>query len=183
MHGSYAQTKDQSEDTVSSSSRVIHLPDMHLCKEDDLPLMKRCIEQYSVPPEFRFSLLTRIRYARAFQSPNLSRLYNKICILVFIALVQSNDAHDELVSFFANEPEYTLENIPDRKTIEGWLTEYLNGAEIQFSPEVLIFLGADDVHIDVAELRNISPSQEQNMVPPNVTEVPKNVVFRGKARD
>ncbi|XP_004501671.1 E3 ubiquitin-protein ligase UPL2-like isoform X2 [Cicer arietinum] len=111
VHGPSAQSKDQSVDTISSSLRVIHMPDMHLCKEDDLPLLKRCIEQYSVPPELRFSLLTRIRYARAFQSPRISRLYNKICILAFIVLVQSGDAHEELVSFFANEPEYTNELI------------------------------------------------------------------------
>ncbi|WJX34965.1 HECT-type E3 ubiquitin transferase [Trifolium repens] len=120
--GTCAQSKDQSVDTVSSSLRVIHMPDMHLSKEDDLSLLKRCIEQYSVPPELRFSLLTRIRYARAFQSPRISRLYNRICILAFIVLVQSSDAHDELVSFFANEPVYTNELIKVvryEKTISG----------------------------------------------------------------
>ncbi|CAK8568158.1 unnamed protein product [Lathyrus sativus] len=122
VNGPCAQSKDQNVDTVSSSLRVIHLPDMHLCEEDDLPLLKRCIEQYSVPPELRFSLLTRIRYARAFQARSISRLYNKICILAFIVLVQSNDAQDELVSFFANEPEYTNELIKavrSEKTISG----------------------------------------------------------------
>lgn len=122
VHGSCAQSKDQSVDTVTSSLRVIHMPNMHLCKEDDLSLLKRCIEQYSVPPELRFSLLTRIRYARAFQSPRISRLYNKICILAFVVLVQSSDAHDELVSFFANEPEYTNELVKvvrSEKTISG----------------------------------------------------------------
>ncbi|KAK1316020.1 E3 ubiquitin-protein ligase UPL2 [Acorus calamus] len=38
-------------------------------------------------------------------------LYSRISILAFLVLVQSNDAHDELVSFFANEPEYTNELI------------------------------------------------------------------------
>ncbi|CBI19294.3 unnamed protein product, partial [Vitis vinifera] len=85
--------------------------DLHLRKEDDLLLMKQYIEQYNVPPELRFSLLTRIRYARAFRSPRICRLYSRICLLAFIVLVQSNDAHDELVSFFANEPEYTNELI------------------------------------------------------------------------
>ena len=53
----------------------------------------------------QFSLLTRIRYARAFRSPRICRLYSRICLLSFIVLVQSGDAQEELVSFFANEPE------------------------------------------------------------------------------
>ncbi|KAL5714333.1 HECT-type E3 ubiquitin transferase [Ranunculus cassubicifolius] len=101
-----------SEDTSKSSNLcVIHIPDLHLRKEDDLLLLKQCVEQYNVPPEHRFSLLTRIRYARAFRSSKTCRLYSRICLLAFIVLVQSNDAHDELVSFFANEPEYTNELI------------------------------------------------------------------------
>ncbi|CAI9266412.1 unnamed protein product [Lactuca saligna] len=67
--------------------------------------------EYSVLPEHRFSLLTRVRYAHAFRSPRICRLYSKICLLAFIVLVQSSDSHDELVSFFANEPEYTNELI------------------------------------------------------------------------
>ncbi|XP_043712175.1 E3 ubiquitin-protein ligase UPL1-like isoform X2 [Telopea speciosissima] len=97
--------------TIPSNLRVVHIPDLHLRKEDDLLLLKHCTEQYDVPPEHRFSLLTRIRYARAFRSPRTCRLYIRICLLAFIVLVQSNDAHDELVSFFSNEPEYTNELI------------------------------------------------------------------------
>ncbi|KAE9458821.1 hypothetical protein C3L33_09258, partial [Rhododendron williamsianum] len=95
----------------SSGGCVIHLPDLHLRKEEDLVLMKQCVEEYNVPPEHRFSLLTRIRYAHAFCSPRICRLYSRVCLLAFIVLVQSSDAHDELVSFFANEPEYTNELI------------------------------------------------------------------------
>ncbi|KAK9270546.1 hypothetical protein L1049_026127 [Liquidambar formosana] len=104
-------TEENSGSAKSSGLSVIHMPDLHLRKEDDLLLMKQCIEHYNVPPELRFSLLTRIRYARAFCSPRICRLYSRICLLAFIVLVQSNDAHDELVSFFANEPEYTNELI------------------------------------------------------------------------
>ncbi|KAD2804065.1 hypothetical protein E3N88_37442 [Mikania micrantha] len=43
--------------TINTS--VIHIPDLYLCKEDDLSLMKLLIEQYNVPPEHCFSLLTR----------------------------------------------------------------------------------------------------------------------------
>ncbi|KAL8490394.1 hypothetical protein ACS0TY_025562 [Phlomoides rotata] len=102
---------EASDDTVSSGTRVIHIPDLQLREEDDLSLMKSCIQQYNVPLELRFPLLTRIRYARAFGSSRLCRLYSKICLLAFIVLVQSSDSHDELVSFFANEPEYSNELI------------------------------------------------------------------------
>ncbi|CDP00938.1 unnamed protein product [Coffea canephora] len=123
LHGTSSQsTEGVSESSVSSGMSVIHLPELHLRKEDDLSLMKLCIDQYDVPPEHRFSLLTRIRYARAFRSPRICRLYSKICLLSFIVLVQSSDSHDELVSFFANEPEYTNELIRivrSEETISG----------------------------------------------------------------
>lgn len=100
-------TEKNSGRRQSSEVRVIHIPDLHLRKEDDLTILKQCVDQYGVPPENRFSLLTRIRYTRSFLSPKRCRLYSRICLLAFIVLVQSNDAHEELVSFFANEPEYT----------------------------------------------------------------------------
>jgi E3 ubiquitin-protein ligase HUWE1 len=90
---------------------VIDIPDLHHSKEDDITNLKQCVERYNVPPEHRFSLLTRIRYACAFSSSRNSRIYTKISLLAFIVLVQSNDAGDELVSFFTNEPEYTNELI------------------------------------------------------------------------
>lgn len=90
---------------------ILHIPDLHLRKEDDLTLLRQYVEQYNVPPEHRFSLLTRIRYAHSFRSSRICSLYSRISILAFIVMVQSNDAHDELVSFFANEPEYTNELI------------------------------------------------------------------------
>ncbi|XP_073276047.1 E3 ubiquitin-protein ligase UPL2-like [Primulina huaijiensis] len=112
LHGSTSSSiAETSDGTSSAGMSVIHLPDLQLRKEDDLSLMKFCIEQYNVSSELRFSLLTRIRYARAFHSPKICRLYSKICLLAFIVLVQSSDSHDELVSFFANEPEYTNELI------------------------------------------------------------------------
>ncbi|KAF3447270.1 hypothetical protein FNV43_RR12450 [Rhamnella rubrinervis] len=111
LHGNAQSTDGSSSDVNSSSLRVIHMPDMHLQKEDDMTLMKQCIEEFRVPTELRFSLLTRIRYARAFRSPRICRFYSRICLLAFIVLVQSSDAHEELVSFFANEPEYTNELI------------------------------------------------------------------------
>ncbi|XP_022728281.1 E3 ubiquitin-protein ligase UPL2-like [Durio zibethinus] len=122
LHGLNTQGTEESSGNSSSTSRVIHIPDLHLWKEDDLLIMKQCIEQYNVPTELRFSLLTRIRYAHAFRSPRICRLYSRICLLAFIVLVQSNDANDELTSFFANEPEYTNELIrivQSEETIPG----------------------------------------------------------------
>ncbi|XP_027330727.1 E3 ubiquitin-protein ligase UPL2-like [Abrus precatorius] len=122
LHGPMAQNKEHNADIDPPSSTVIHMPDLHLRKDDDLSLMKQCIEQYSIPSELRFSLLTRIRYAHAFRSPRICRLYSRICLLSFIVLVQSGDAQDELVSFFANEPEYTNELIKivrSEETISG----------------------------------------------------------------
>ncbi|KAK4801652.1 hypothetical protein SAY86_022139 [Trapa natans] len=97
--------------TQASTSRVIHMPDLHLRKEEDLDIMRQCIGLYNVPPDLRFPLLTRIRYAHAFRSVRTCRLYSRISLLAFIVLVQSNDAHEELTAFFANEPEYTNELI------------------------------------------------------------------------
>ncbi|XP_047978963.1 E3 ubiquitin-protein ligase UPL2-like [Salvia hispanica] len=102
---------ETSDNTNSSGVRVIQIPDHQLQEQDDLSLMKFCIEHYNVPSDLRFPLLTRIRYARAFRTSRICRLYSKICLLSFIVLVQSSDSHDELVSFFANEPEYTNELI------------------------------------------------------------------------
>ncbi|KAI3942446.1 hypothetical protein MKW98_013098 [Papaver atlanticum] len=123
FHGVNAQsTEGSSAMTKSSDLRVIHISDLHTQQEDDLLLLKQCVEQYNVPQEHRFSLLSRIRYARSFCSPSTCRLYSRICLLAFIVLVQSNDAHDEIVSFFANEPEYTNELIKivrSEETIPG----------------------------------------------------------------
>ncbi|KAH7670367.1 E3 ubiquitin-protein ligase HUWE1 protein [Dioscorea alata] len=103
--------ENTTERSKSSNLHVIHIPDLHLRKEDDLVILKQCIERYNVPLEHRFSLLTRIRYANSFRSPKACRLYSRICILSFIILVQSSDAHDEISSFFGNEPEFTNELI------------------------------------------------------------------------
>ncbi|KAL5206475.1 hypothetical protein ABZP36_034684 [Zizania latifolia] len=106
------QDPDQSSDKSKPSNLcVIHIPDLHLQKEDDLSILKQCIDKFNVPSEHRFSLFTRIRYAHAFNSPRTCRLYSRISLLAFTVLVQSSDAHDELTSFFTNEPEYINELI------------------------------------------------------------------------
>ncbi|CAN4092312.1 unnamed protein product [Withania somnifera] len=113
LHSANAQSNSEAEDsTVSTSMSVIHIPDLHVRKEEDLSLMKFCIEQYNVPPEQRFALLTRIRYAHAFRSPEYAGFTARY----------ASDSHDELASFFANEPEYTNELIRivrSEETISG----------------------------------------------------------------
>lgn len=111
LRGTSPSHVEASDSSVSPGVRVIQIPDHQLQEQDDLSLMKFCIQHYNVPSELRFPLLTRIRYARAFRSSRICRLYSKICLLSFIVLVQSSDSHDELVSFFSNEPEYTNELI------------------------------------------------------------------------
>ncbi|KAK1393002.1 E3 ubiquitin-protein ligase UPL1 [Heracleum sosnowskyi] len=106
----YLELHGVNSQNVKGSS-VIHIPDLHLRKEDDLSLMEMCIKQYNVPPELRYLLLTRIRYAHSFRSSRICKLYSRICLLAFGVLVQAGDSHDKLVSFFANEPEYTNELI------------------------------------------------------------------------
>ncbi|KAH9603413.1 hypothetical protein KSS87_004335 [Heliosperma pusillum] len=118
VHGVSTQRTAETSNESSPSSSIIHIPDLHERREEDLLLLKQCIEQYKVPSEQRFSLLTRIRYAHAFRAPRSCRLYSRICLLAFIVLVQSNDANDELVSFFANESEYTNELIKIVKSEE-----------------------------------------------------------------
>ncbi|KAL7187334.1 hypothetical protein ACSBR1_037408 [Camellia fascicularis] len=137
FHGATSQsTGEDTDGSKSSSGCVIHIPDLDLWKEDDLSLMKQCIEDYNVPPEHRFSLLTRIRYAHAFRSARICRLYSRVCLLAFTVLVQSSDAHDELVSFFANEPEYTNELIRivrSEETVPGTiktLAMHASGAQL-----------------------------------------------------
>ncbi|KAG2277083.1 hypothetical protein Bca52824_059638 [Brassica carinata] len=106
LRGHSAQRIDDGSSSATSSSSS-----SSSSSRDDLVLMKECIEHYNVPPELRFSLLTRVRYAHAFRSSRICRSYSRICLLAFIVLVQSSDAQEELASFFANEPEYTNELI------------------------------------------------------------------------
>ncbi|XP_073219869.1 protein XRI1-like isoform X2 [Cicer arietinum] len=90
------------------------------------------------------------------------------------------DIFPEVSQWMSGASDYAVENVPDLESTEGWLTDYLNDAEMHFSPDDLNFSGADDVHIDVAELCNITPSHEQNVVTQHVTRTPKNIVFKGK---
>ncbi|GJN12872.1 hypothetical protein PR202_ga31191 [Eleusine coracana subsp. coracana] len=79
LHFEYNDSSGQDSDQTGDKSKpsnlcVIHIPDIHLQKEDNLSILKQCIDRFNVPPEH-------------------------------------SDAHDELTSFFTNEPEYINELI------------------------------------------------------------------------
>lgn len=77
-------------ETNTSGLRVIHIPDLHLRLEEDNELLKKLVDQYQVPSNLRFALLTRIRFARAFANLNSRRQHIRIRLLAFTVLLQSN---------------------------------------------------------------------------------------------
>ncbi|XWS09652.1 hypothetical protein CRYUN_Cryun39dG0007800 [Craigia yunnanensis] len=89
--------------------QIIHLPNINTHPETDLELLNKLVGEFKVPTNLRFSLLSRLRFARAFGSFTSRQQYTRIRLYAFIVLVQaSSDAHD-LVSFFNNEPEFVNE--------------------------------------------------------------------------
>ncbi|KAJ6809622.1 E3 ubiquitin-protein ligase UPL1-like [Iris pallida] len=65
---------ESSERSKSSNLCVILIHELHLHKEDDLIILKECVDQFSVPVDHRFSLLTRVSYAHTFRSPRTKLL-------------------------------------------------------------------------------------------------------------
>jgi E3 ubiquitin-protein ligase HUWE1 len=101
-----ASDSSSNSDRNISGLQVIHIPELHMQTEGDLEFLQQLVERYKVPPRLRFSLLTRLRFARAF--PHLSSRRQYICIrlLAFTVLLQSNPDHEDLTTFFINEPEF-----------------------------------------------------------------------------
>ncbi|XP_051125493.1 E3 ubiquitin-protein ligase UPL1 isoform X2 [Andrographis paniculata] len=88
---------------------IIHIPDVNARKETDLELLNKLVVEYKVPTNLRFSLLTRLRLARAFHSLEARQQYTCIRLYAFIALVQACSDTETLVSFFNTEPEFINE--------------------------------------------------------------------------
>ncbi|XP_027336605.1 protein XRI1-like isoform X2 [Abrus precatorius] len=93
------------------------------------------------------------------------------------------DIFPEVSQWVSGTSDYTLGNASasgyeDLESTEGWLAEYFNDTGMQFSPDDLNFSGADDVQIDVAELSDITPSYEQNVVQQHVPRTP--IIFKGR---
>ncbi|KAL4185741.1 hypothetical protein AMTRI_Chr10g7440 [Amborella trichopoda] len=100
---------DANESHMGGSGRglqVIHLPDINSRDETDLELLNKLILEYKVPSKLRFSLLTRLRFARAFGSLATRQQYTCIRLYAFVVLVQATSDSDDLTAFFDNEPEF-----------------------------------------------------------------------------
>jgi len=108
----YAEGGDASHynhQAKSTGLQVIHICELHRRSEGDLELLRQLVEQYKVPPNLRFMLLTRLRFARAFVNLSLRRQYICVRLLAFTVLLQSSPDHEDLTAFFINEPEFVDE--------------------------------------------------------------------------
>ncbi|RDX65613.1 Protein XRI1, partial [Mucuna pruriens] len=70
-------------------------------------------------------------------------------------------------------------NYEDLESAEEWLADCFKDDEMQLCPDDLNFSGADDVHIDVADLCDFPPACERNIVQHHVTQTPKNIIVKG----
>ncbi|KAG0455687.1 hypothetical protein HPP92_023475 [Vanilla planifolia] len=113
---------------MNQGLQVIHLPKIFKCPESDLELLDKLVKEHSVPYDLRFSLLTRLRFARAFSSLAARHQYVCIRLYAFIVLVQTSTEADDLTVFFNNEPEFIGElvsllsheaEVPERIRILG----------------------------------------------------------------
>lgn len=89
--------------------QIIHLLNVNTRQESDLELLNKLVVEYRVPLSLRFSLLTRLRFARAFSSLAIRQQYTCIRLYAFVVLVQACTDADDLVSFFNAEPEFINE--------------------------------------------------------------------------
>ncbi|CAK7324495.1 unnamed protein product [Dovyalis caffra] len=109
----YALDQSSSQFNATEQSthglQIIHLPNVDACPETDLELLNKLVVEYKVPPSLRFSLLTRLRFAKAFGSLASRQQYTCIRLYAFIVLVQASSDADDLVSFFNSEPEFVNE--------------------------------------------------------------------------
>lgn len=107
----YALNESGSEITeqLAKGLQIIHLPNVSSSLETDLELLSKLIAEFSVPSGLRFSLLTRMRFARAFHSLSARQQYTCIRLYAFIVLVQASGDADDLVTFFNSEPEFVNE--------------------------------------------------------------------------
>ncbi|KAG5154879.1 hypothetical protein AAZX31_05G122700 [Glycine max] len=109
----YAVNESESDIKVTEplvqGLQIIHLSDVNKCVETDLELLHKLVTEYKVPSSLRFSLLTRLRFARAFGSLSSRQQYTCIRLYAFIVLIQASADADDLVSFFNVEPGFINE--------------------------------------------------------------------------
>nr|XP_010929052.1 E3 ubiquitin-protein ligase UPL1 isoform X2 [Elaeis guineensis] len=89
--------------------QVIHMPKISCYNESDLALLHKLVEEYGIPSSLRFSLLTRLRFARAFDSLAARYQYIRIRLYAFTVLVQASNDADDMSAFFNNQPEFINE--------------------------------------------------------------------------
>uniref|UniRef100_A0A0D3H468 DUF908 domain-containing protein n=1 Tax=Oryza barthii TaxID=65489 RepID=A0A0D3H468_9ORYZ len=110
LHFEFYRGADKSDKSQSIDNchrlEIIHLPSIISCKENDLEILEKLVKDYSVPPSLRFSLLTRLRFARAFDSLAYRRQYTCIRLSAFIVLLQASHDSESLALFLNNEPEF-----------------------------------------------------------------------------
>ena len=102
-------TSSENSATQHQGLQIIHIPNVNNRPETDLELLSKLIAEYNVPTSLRFSLLTRLRFARAFGSLAARQQYACIRLYAFIVLVQAAGDAEDLVSFFNTEPEFVNE--------------------------------------------------------------------------
>jgi Domain of Unknown Function (DUF908) len=90
----------------SSGLRVIHMPDVNLYRGTDLELLAKLIKEHDVPVEMRFALLTRLRFARAFESLTERHRYVCIRLYAFVMLVHVGREHEDVETLLGIEPEF-----------------------------------------------------------------------------
>ncbi|KAK7293120.1 hypothetical protein RJT34_15981 [Clitoria ternatea] len=71
-------------------------------------------------------------------------------------------------------------NYEDLESAEEWLAECFKDTDMHLCPDDLNFNGADDVHIDVAELCDIPPTCEQNVDQHRIPQIPRNIIVKGR---
>ncbi|ESW12620.1 hypothetical protein PHAVU_008G128100 [Phaseolus vulgaris] len=102
----------------------------------------------------------------------------------YLKVKGKEDPNEEIFSEFsqwvsAASGSASASNYEEFESAEGWLADCFADTEMQLCPHDLNFSGADDIHIDVADLCNFQPALEQNVVQHRVTKTHKNIVFKG----
>lgn len=105
----YTVDELDSKSEATRGLQIIHLSNVNSSKENDLQLLDNLVKDYKVPPNLRFSLFTRLRFARAFGSLASRRQYTCIRLYAFVVVVQASSDADDLSSFLNNEPEFINE--------------------------------------------------------------------------
>eukprot|EP00850_Spirogloea_muscicola_P009963 SM000057S18393 [mRNA] locus=s57:350840:368215:- [translate_table: standard] len=104
-----SKSADGAKSRATPGRQVINMPAVHENVHTDLELLEELVAAHHVPWKLRFALLTQLRFARAFTSLASRQDYVRVRLLAFTVLLQSNPDHQDLTTFFANEPEFAGE--------------------------------------------------------------------------